>query len=470
MKYIVSLFRKNYVLILFSPIILNAVLNFLDPNSFNNFLQTKNLVLFISFTLGSFFYFYLSRMIKTFLKLDSFSLSLSMFLVSFFVFESLFLFITKNLSFDTSIAIVSTIWFSVILFKRKNYLEIFKLTSIYIIWRFFNHFFLNTLKDLSNYVELNSDVPAQWIGIVEMIYNKNYFYAFENNLIEGQGLLPSYIQALMLKIGFGLENFTFIPVTINLLLFFSILLIVDLPLNLNNKVVLIITFVFLILNNNWLKYLMINSLMIEGIVSFLFGVFLYNLKDNLYSKKFSSLLFFLFFGSLTLTKNFVSLLSMGTVVICLLFLKKNKYVLLGPGVYALYLIYQKIYLPNIQNVAYTSEIDFKDLFFDFIFLRDLNLSNISNIFKHFTTDIPSTYLIFLFLIFNIFNFLVMNKFEFTQTFMFVFVVVNFLLVNLLYVSYWRNVEYESSYRYIMNCFHLIFISTGLSISNFVNRK
>ena len=31
--------------------------------------------------------------------------------------------------------------------------------------------------------------------------------------------------------------------------------------------------------------------------------------------------------------------------------------------------------------------------------------------------------------FNIFNFLVKNKFEFTQTFMFVFVVVNFLLVN-----------------------------------------
>ena len=70
MKYIVSLFRKNYVLILFSPIILNAVLNFLNPNSFNNFLQAKNLVLFISFTLGSFFYFYLSRMIKTFLKFN----------------------------------------------------------------------------------------------------------------------------------------------------------------------------------------------------------------------------------------------------------------------------------------------------------------------------------------------------------------------------------------------------------------
>ncbi len=469
MKYIFSLFRKNYVLILFSPIIFNAVFNLFNTDILNNVLKTKNLILIISFTLGCFFFFYLSKIIKTFLQLDSFSLSLSMFLVSFFVFESLFLFITKNLSFDITIAIVSTIWISVILFKSKNYLEIFKLASIYIIWRFFNQFFLNTLKDLSYYVELNSDVPAQWIGIVEMIYNKNYFYAFENNLIEGQGLLPSYIQALMLKIGFGLENFTFIPVTINLLLFFGILLIIDLPIDSNNKLVLIFSFVFLILNNNWLKYLMINSLMIEGIVSFLFGVFLYNLKDNLYSKKFSSLLFFLFFGSLTLTKNFVSLLAIVVVTICLLFFKRNRYVLFGPGVYGLYLLYQKIYLSGLQNVAYTSEIDFKDLFFDFLFLRDLNISNISNIYNHFITDVPSTYLVFLFFIFTFFNFF-KNNFEFTQTFIFVFIIINFILVNLLYVSYWRNVEYESSYRYIMNCFHLIFISTGLSVSSFDKRK
>ena len=58
----------------------------------------------------------------------------------------------------------------------------------------------------------------------------------------------------MLKIGFGLSNFTFIPVTINLLLFFGILLILDLPIDSNNKLVLIFSFVFLILNNNWRKY------------------------------------------------------------------------------------------------------------------------------------------------------------------------------------------------------------------------
>ena len=39
-----------------------------------------------------------------------------------------------------------------------------------------------------------------------MIYENNYYFALQNNLIEGQGLLPSYIQALLLEIGFGIQN------------------------------------------------------------------------------------------------------------------------------------------------------------------------------------------------------------------------------------------------------------------------
>ena len=72
---------------------------------------------------------------------------------------------------------------------------------------------LSNAADIANnstYQELNTDVPAQWFGIASMIFEKNYFYALENNLIEGQGLLPSYIQALMLEIGFNIENFLFI--------------------------------------------------------------------------------------------------------------------------------------------------------------------------------------------------------------------------------------------------------------------
>ena len=34
------------------------------------------------------------------------------------------------------------------------------------------------------------------------------------------------------------------------------------------------------------------------------------------------------------------------------------------------------------------------------------------------------------------------------------------------IGYWQNIEYESSYRYIVNTFHLILISTGIQLSNF----
>ena len=43
-----------------------------------------------------------------------------------------------------------------------------------------------------------------------MIYNENYFFSLVNNPINGQGLLVSYIQSLMLKINFYPENFIFI--------------------------------------------------------------------------------------------------------------------------------------------------------------------------------------------------------------------------------------------------------------------
>ena len=87
-------------------------------------------------------------------------------------------------------------------------------------------------------------------------------------------------------------------------------------------------------------------------------------KDNLYSKNLA-LFCFLFFGSLTLTKNFVSLLAIVVVTIDSIF-KRNRYVLFGLE-YGLYLLYQKIYFSGLQNVAYTSEIDFKDLFLIFYF-------------------------------------------------------------------------------------------------------
>ena len=132
--------------------------------------------------------------------------------------------------------------------------------------------------------------------------------------------------------------------------------------------------------------------------------------------------------------------------------------------YLSYLIYQRIYFSELQNIAYTSEIDFKDLFFDFIYLRDLDFSNIINIINQFLIDKPTSYIVLTFLIVNIFGLIIQKSNTTQENIIFFFVITNYILVNLLYISYWRNVEYESSYRYIISCFHLIYLSLIIQLS------
>ena len=92
-------------------------------------------------------------------------------------------------------------------FQNKKFLGIIKIVSFLSIYKIFNNLFLADLINNSTYKELNTDVLAQWLDLARMIYENNYFFALENNLIEGQGLLPSYIQALLFEIGFSFQNF-----------------------------------------------------------------------------------------------------------------------------------------------------------------------------------------------------------------------------------------------------------------------
>ena len=220
----------------------------------------------------------------------------------------------------------------------------------------------------------------------------------------------------------------------------------------------------LILNNNWLEYLLINSLMLEGIVSFLTCVYLINYERMLKKSESVSLIFFITFGGMALTKNFVSLICISLIVFSIFLIRKNVYIIGSFLIYVLNLFYQKIYFTEVQNFAYTSEIDFRDLILDFIYLRDLDFTNIVNIINQFYIDKPTSYLVVGFIVFNFINLYKYGTNLRTENFMFFFVVLNYILVNLLYVSYWRNVEYESSYRYIINCFHLIFISLSIQLS------
>ena len=186
------------------------------------------------------------------------------------------------------------------------------------------------------------------------------------------------------------------------------------------------------------------------------------------SNSIKSFIFFLSFGGMVLTKNFISIISMVLIISSIFLLRKNVFLMGGFVIYGFNLFYQKIYFSQLQSVAYTSEINFKDLFLDFVYLRDVNFTNIRNIIEQFLIDKPTTYLVIGFLILNILG-LFKNKFNLqTDELLFFVVLLNYILVNLLYISYWRDVEYESSYRYIVVCFHLIFISLLSRFSKFEN--
>ena len=154
------------------------------------------------------------------------------------------------------------------------------------------------------------------------------------------------------------------------------------------------------------------------------------------------------------------------IIFSIALLKRNIFLIAGFVVFSLNLFYQKIYFSKLQNFAYTSEIDFKDLIFDFIYLRDLDLTKAFDILNQFLIDKPTTYIVVVFLIINLIIFYKFGINFSTNELMFIFVILNFILVNLLYVSVWRNMEFESSYRYIISCFHIIFVSLVINISKF----
>ena len=469
-KYRIIIFIKsNLLIIFFLPVIINTLLNIFETANlkiFNEISFSK----FGSFILGTLFFIYLSNFLNNQYLLGGKSIGLVLFLTSYFIFDTVFLFISKNFNFKFTFMFVSLLWCVLIIYKTKSIVEITKILLLFFIYRIFNYFFFAEIANNSNYQELNTDVPAQWFGIASMIFEENYYFALKNNLIEGQGLLPSYIQALMLEMGFNLEKFQFIQINSYLFLTFTILLITDLKISKKNKIASSIFFIAIIINNDWLAYLMVNSLMIEGIVSFLISVYLYNFIQMSKSNNIKSFIFFLSFGGMVLTKNFISIISLMLIISSVFLLRKNVFLIGGFIIYGFNLFYQKIYFSQLQSVAYTSDINFKDLFLDFIYLRDLDFTNIRNIIDQFLIDKPTTYLVIGFLILNILG-LFKNRFNLqTDELLFFVVLLNYILVNLLYISYWRDIEYESSYRYIVVCFHLIFISLLSRFSKFENTE
>ena len=146
----------------------------------------------------------------------------------------------------------------------------------YFCLRLFNYIYIDNLYLKNEYIELNTDVSLQWLPLAKIIYENNFFFGLENNLIEGQGLFLSYIQSLIHLLNFHTEEFLFFNLNSNIFILFGILLIFDLQIHYKNKIFSSFVLILLLFNNDWLYYLLVNSLMLEGLVGFFIAVYIFN--------------------------------------------------------------------------------------------------------------------------------------------------------------------------------------------------
>ena len=448
-----------------SPIILNFVLRILnnDVVLINYYLRNKELLLIYFFNL--FFYYYLSKLISDTFKLNSLSLSITYFLLSFFIFDLFISLISKEVAFKTSIIIVLAIWLVFLIMKSIDKDRVFKLLIIYIASLFINNRYFNILKDLDNYIELNTDVPLQWLKLAELISSKNYYFAFTNNVIDGQSLVLSHVQSTVFNLNFYLRDFQFIRLNSNIFLFFSLLLIYDLNISKKNKIIASFSLVSLLLNSDWLTYLFLDSLMLEGVVSFLFAALIINLKKHLTRKlNLKSITYFSFFSCLFFTKQFISLISLFLLVY--VFLRyKNVNAIIALAFYLADYIYKTIYTPNVENFELLNGTSSFELLKNVLFFNNLEFSNIVKIISQLLIDRPVSYVILLFFALNLFR---IYKYKLDQSDLnlyFFIVVTNFILIFLLYAVWWKDFGIQSSFRYIMNVFYLLFIGLIKNLNN-----
>lgn len=456
-------FKSHIMKLMFFILLVNIFLK-LTLDGLNSFKHLQiNIHQIISIFLTCLFYWYLSSNLKSTLKTNSYSISIMYFFSSYFLVDNFLVLFSKNINNTFTFNLITLLWLFII-FKNIEHINIkIKLIFSFFIMKCFNFFYYELISEKMNYSDLNGDFMFQWFPTAKKIYELGYFFSISNNIIENQGLLSSYIQALLNRINFTTKEFEFVQINSFILCFITILIFIDLNIDIQNKYYLIGVYLLFVLNNEWVFFLFFNSLMIEGIVTFFVTVCLINVKNNLQRKKFLNYYFFLCFGLLVLTKQFVSIISLLFILtLIFLYFKKTKIIFIALIPLLMDFTIKKFYNLNTSFITYDDNLDYLQIFKDLIFINNLNYKNIASIFNSLAVDKPLMLILFIFICVNLLSIFKDKSYSFSNNFLFYSCLTNFLLVIVLYLTYWKNVETASAYRYIISFFNIYLISIVLN--------
>ena len=457
--------KKNYLYILFFPLFLNFFYNFLTTSpvekllNFNYYDLLSSLLLFL-------FLFLIGELIKNSLQLVNKSISIVLYLLSFFIADNIFTILSFGTNHFIVFLIVNLFWLIFLLSKKTKILDLTFLILSITLLNLYNHVFFNNLSKNKNVI---GDVKDVHLQNVQNLYEKGYLYSMNNSTLEGYPQLVAYFQATLNRLSISIETFSNLSSAVNVLFFLTLLLVYEAKISNFGKFIMGMTFTVLIYNSEWLKLIFVDSLMTEGTLSYLLAVILMGVVQTKNKGSKNLRLVFLLLGTLYLAKQFISLLSLIAVIYFLFLKETKKFAVFGFfGLILKELSFVTVF-KNLTKNYHLKQIDLIDTFFDLILFRDLKISNVQTILRNLFFDKPS-FLIFV-IFFILLGILILNKKAFNQDLVLYssIVLINFLLVFLLYVSVWRNMELESPIRYFLNLLHLTIVYEFLMIEEIKNK-
>ena len=458
-----KLYRIFCYLLIF-VIFLNSIFNLLFGNKkyideINFFDLLGGLLLFL-------FLYAVGNSLKFSLRFESVSLGIIFYLFSFFIFDCIVLFFYRKLSFFEILLVVNLLWISFFMFKLKSLKNILSILISFTSLRlYFGEF--NSKLTINN--NIRGDVEAVFFEQAKNIYESSYFISINNYVFEGYPQFISYIQALFLGISSNISTYNFFSFTSHIVFYLSLLYFIELDISNFHKMISVGLFSLLLLNSSFLQFLFTTSLMSEGLVSLFTAILIITAINNTNNPRNVDYKIFLLLGVMYFSKQFNSTL----VVILILFLffvkGRNNLILFGlSGVVLKELLFFFVFT-EVSKDHHIRQMDVTDTVLDLLLLRDLKIQNIFSIIQNLWIDKPLVILFFLFYFSYIYSKIFTKKFELQTDLIFILINLNIVFVFLIYISVWQNMELESPIRYFLNNFHLLIISTLLTIESAKNK-
>ena len=437
----IKLIRKNYYFLLIFPILINFFTNLNDGNykfehlSFYDLLSSLLIFIYLLLIGCSF---------KLINKNMTITIGIIAYLISFFLVEAIALIFYESMNLNVTFIVTNLLWFAYYFLRLKNRLLLFGIILSYLIMHLFNSQYINLMTINTN---LTMDVLNVFYPNTTSIYENSYKYSVSNPVMLGYPQFMSYIDALIFKISFGVEKYSFILSSSFIFYWLNLLLFFELKTSKNNKIFISLFFTLLIMNSTWLQFLFTSSLMSERIAGYLLAGILITLFRIDNPSYFEISFIFFMLGFVYNTKQFFSII---VLILFLFFLFNKKF--RNSSIFLLFsLIINEIsyltYFSDLPREHHIRQIDILDTITDLFLLRDLNIANVFEILKNLYIDKPMTYLLIITLASYIYAAYI-NRVSLELKLYFLAASLNIVFVFLLYISAWREMELESPVRYI----------------------